>query len=315
MSNKRSVPSAKPYGSSTFRQRRVHSKRPHSVNSIARAVSNLTSPTGTITTNDDTTRISWVTSAQGYSQADQVIDNVPVVNCQSDILTVVADALIHTIDYATSATSIIQPRFWIKRASVQCCITNAHQYDCDVTFYPWVARYDNSRYDIFGEASLNALDTDANGVNGTPITIGWTPFQSPAATQMFKFGKPKKVHLQGGQSYTYTVRDNKPLFVNWGRFGSVSNQPETAPGLSGFSGRTRGCVFTARGMTVNDNTTPGLIAFSAGAINMQLVKRYEWIAAAQPCKFSDVVTNGDAVTTVHIVQPQTGVINTTPTAV
>lgn len=186
--------------------------------------------------------------------------------------------------------------------------------DVDLTFYPWVARYDNLDATFYSQSSVNYLSGQASAtsikgglLSGETSTVGFTPFQVKTITESVRLGKPKKVRLGGGQMYVMVIRDNKPLNLNYARlFGNGS------PNTVSFSGHTRGCFMTARSTVVNDSASINDIDFADGALDIQNVTSYEWAAAPTPFFYYDVIPNGNTVAAYDIIQPQTGVVNTSP---
>jgi len=178
--------------------------------------------------------------------------------------------------------------------------------DCDVLIYPWVARYDSSSLQSLTTGAMAVEEKASTDTFADPNTIGWTPFQSKAITESFILGKPTKVHLQGGQTFKYTIRDLKPLYVNYARL--LNNDANNC----GWARRSRGCIVIARGSIVNDASEPPLVQMGYGALNLQLIKRYHWTAVPTPYHFSDIVPSTVDPGQFVIVQPQTGGITTNP---
>lgn len=279
-----------------------------SKNSLARAVASVTSPSGTFTIADSARQIVWDANTQGTSIGNVGPSNVPAINYAEDIEFVLVPALARVASTTVAADTFVEPKFWIQKATMEMIFVNVSQADIDLMLYPWVARYDSSSIVTLQTATMAVEEKVGTDTFADESTIGWTPFQSKAITESFILGKPRKVHLQGGQSFKYTVRDLKPLYVNYARLlnSDTSN--------CGWARRSRGVIVAARGTVVNDNTAvPNtVVQFGAGALNMQLVKRYHWVAPATPYHFSDVVPSTAEAGTVSIIQPQTGAITASP---
>lgn len=279
-----------------------------SKNSLARAVASVTSPSGTFTIADSARQITWDANTQGTS-----IDNIgpsliPALNIADDIESVLVPALARVASTTAAADTFVEPKFWIQKATLEMIMVNVGQADIDVMLYPWVARYDSSSLVCLQTATMVVEEKVGTDTFADEHTIGWTPFQSKALTESYILGKPRKIHLQGGQSYKYTVRDLKPLYVNYAR---LLNSDTTN---CGWARRSRGVIICCRGTVMNDDTFVGgpVVQFGAGAMNLQLIKRYHWVALATPYHFSDVVPSTGEFGTVSIIQPQTGAITASP---
>jgi len=192
-------------------------------------------------------------------------------------------------------------------------IVNVTQVDCDVIVYPWVARNDGvDPGDMYTFAVANVMENKAGSTtslqgltSNTATTIGYTPFMSRMITERVKLGKPKRIHLQGGQSYTFTLTDNKPLYVSYPRYtGSYS-----------FAPHTRGCFMTAKGIPVNDTVDTDAIDFGFCELDVQIVTTYDWMCSSSAWKYNDVITNSADIQAIKIIQPQTGVVTTGPVSV
>jgi len=189
-------------------------------------------------------------------------------------------------------------------------IINTSQIDCDVIVYPWVARYDGiDPGDMYTATQVNYMSQKAGSTStlqglltNNTSTVGFTPFMSQMITQKAKIGKPRRIHLQGGQSYTYTLADNKPLYVSYPRFVSTYS----------FAPHTRGIFLTAKGSPVNDTVDTDAIDFGFSALDVQIVTTYDWMVATSAWKYNDVITNSADIQNIKIIQPQTGAVTTGP---
>lgn len=168
-------------------------------------------------------------------------------------------------------------------------------------------RYDNSApvplvfYNQPGPLEAKAFVSGT--VQGDAGEVGWTPFQMRAFCEMYKILKPRKVFLQGGQSYTFKFKMSRPFHLTYGRFG-------TSLGTVGsFAKVTRGLLITANSIPVSDSMDDTDIAPGAGALDCYFTKTYEWVAAPMPHHYSDFVTTFPTVNAAAIIQPQTGAIN------
>lgn len=188
----------------------------------------------------------------------------------------------------------------------------------NVICYPWVARKGLQNADpltiyIFAAQTANQLET-ASAISGTVIgdanTYGWTPFMNRKITEYLKLGKPRKVFLQGGQSYIFTVRDNKPMYLNYSKLASTINAANPSAAVAGsIGGRTRGCFLVFRSNPLNDDTTSTLINWGNGSAIVQAVESYEWVASPMPHRYRDMVPDTTAILNANIIQPQTGAVN------
>jgi len=192
-------------------------------------------------------------------------------------------------------------------------IVNVSQIDADVIVYPWVSRNDGvDPGDMYVATQVNVMENKAAStttqqglLSNTASTVGFTPFMSRMITERAKLGRPKRIHLQGGQSYTFTMVDNKPLYVNYPRYvGSYS-----------FAPHTRGCFMTAKGIPVNDVADTDAIDFGFCELDVQVVTTYDWMAPTSSWKYNDVVTNSADIQNIKIIQPQTGVVTTGPVSI
>lgn len=288
--------------------RRSHFPAFPSKNSLARAVASVTSPSGTFTIADSARQIVWDANTQGTTIGNVGASGIPALNIADDVEFVLAPALARVASTTVAADTFVEPKFWVQKATLEMIMVNVGQADIDVILYPWVARYDSSSLMALMTGSMAVEEKVGTDTFADETTIGWTPFQSKAITESFILGKPRKIHLQGGQSFRYTVRDLKPLYVNYGRlFNNDANN-------CGWARRSRGCILTCRGTVMNDDTYASgpIVQFGAGAMNLQLIKRYHWVAPSTPYHFSDVVPSTGEFGTVSIIQPQTGAITASP---
>lgn len=273
-------------------------------------MASVLAPSGTFTISDNIFQVTWDSGTQGYfpDPATSYLF-LPQINGTADIENVLVAAIARTISMPTAADVFAEPKFWIKSASLEVIVLNPCQMDCDVFFYPWVARYDSSSLQsITNQSMVIEEKAGATTTFADPVTPGWTPFQSKSITEAFRLGRPTRVHLQGGQSFRYHVKDLRPLYVNYARIQNTDTYN------AGWANRCRGCVITARGSVVNDNNAdPGpIVNLGFGALNIQLIKRYHWVASPSPYHFSDIVPSANELGTITIVQPQTGGITTGP---
>jgi len=264
-------------------------------------------PSGTLIYGGVTDRIVWDSVTQGVTSDDNLI----VLSSVSDFASVLTSALARIYSTPTTATVAPIPKFWIRSAVCKIQVVSRCQTGMDVWFYPAVARYaSSSTTSLWTGAQAVSFETRASSTSTTPDVnnIGWTPFQSEAITSSWKLGRPKKVHLEGGQSYTYTLKDLRPLYVTPGKLGSIGNTAASIPG------RTQACYMICRGVVVNDATTKTDIGLSGGALDIQTLETYDWVSPATPYHFNDNFINSADVEigSYDIIQPQTGVVTTDP---
>lgn len=280
---------------------------------IARAAALALATTGNFTLAGLTSRLTCATGEQLWMSAQCN----PFIQDQSTLTAVIATNLARALTLPDTA-SITQynQKFWIRRATMKLHITNTSQIDCDIICYPYVTRYDTvSPSGLYPMANVNASETKVGSttsqqglLSNETSTVGFTPFMSHWITQQCKLGKPKKVHLQGGQSYTFSLSDNRALYLTYVRLAG-------AEGVGGFRGHTRGMFMTATGTVVNDTASVDDIDFGFVSLDVQNVTTYEWIQSATPWHFNDVVTNTADIVNIKIIQPQTGVVTTGPVVV
>lgn len=192
-------------------------------------------------------------------------------------------------------------------------VVNVSQIDCDLICYPWRIRYDGvDPAGLYDPTTVNYQEQKAGSTSSaqqltstTASTVGFTPYMSRFITQGVKLGKPKRIHLQGGQSYSFTITDNRPLHLTYARWA----------GAYAFAPHTRGMFMTVKGVPVNDSTNTDEIDFGFCELDVQNVTTYEWMAAPSPWKYNDVVSSSADVQAIKIIQPQTGVVTTGPVTV
>lgn len=299
---------------STYRKKRSSVSYRSSEAGVKRLVARALATRGTWTYTGFTARVGCSTGEQAWLP----LTANPWINSASDIVTPILSAITRTMQVpdavgGSSATVTQQPEFYIQQAKLKVVVVNTSQVDCDLVCYPWRARYDGiNPENLYDLATVNAQENKASStttqqglLSGTTSTVGFTPFMSRFITQGAKLGKPKRVHLQGGQSYTFTLRDTKPLHVTYGRWS----------GAYAFAPHTRGVFMTFRGIPVNDTADTDAIDFGFCALDVQCVMTYEWMAAQSPWKFNDVVTNTADIQNIKIIQPQTGGVTTGPVSV
>jgi len=265
-------------------------------------------PSGSFVYGGFTDRISWDPLTQGVTSDGHLIQLSPVL----DFYTVITSAIAR-VNAMVTATVHSEPRFWIRSATCKTVVTSRCQTGMDVWFYPSIARYDVSGEGVWEATNAVFYETAAGSTSTSPSVqnIGWTPFQSRAITQSWKLMKPRRVHLEAGQSFTYTMRDLKPLYITPGRLGLLIGT-DIVP--FSIAGRTKSCYIVARGTVVNDDTVDTAVGLSAGALDIQEIRTYDWVATSTPYHFNDNITNTADVElgAYSIIQPQTGVVTTHP---
>jgi len=274
-------------------------------------IASALAPSGTLTYAGLSTRYSWISGEQGTLQN---ADSPPSISFVTDFYSVLTAAIARVVAQTTVASLILEPKFWIRQATSKVTIVNVHQIGCDVFIYPFVARYANSNYQVFRLSNASALEDNASsaGVLTSPASVGWTPFQSRMITENFKLGKPKKIHLEGGMSYVYTMKDSRPLYLNNAML--LGSQLGSST-VDAIPWRSRGCYIQARSIPVNENEQINLINWGPGALNIQEVRTYEWVASPMPYHCADYFADTSAIPNPIIIQPQTGVINSMPSNV
>lgn len=287
-----------------YRRRKVglYSQKPSLPRSVAMLVKNGVAPSGTYVNSGAscTERITWNTGEQGVNQVDNTI--MSFEDLGAAFFTAMAD-----VSGATNvATPVIEPNFWIKSAVLKLRCSNHSQADCWVTAYPCITRYDNS--DTTNDAINQNLTTSleiqgfATGTNEGPAVLGYTPFMNRAFCERYKILRPKKVLLQGGQSYTFTLKMTKPFHHNYGRSSGTNT-------LMQFAHVSRAIVLACQGTLVSEDLTPTEVSYASGALDTAWTKTYEWVAAPMPHHYMDIIENFPAITTPTIIQPQTGAVN------
>lgn len=128
--------------------------------------------------------------------------------------------------------------------------------------------------------------------------------------ELAKFMKPKKVFLQGGQSYVFKMSMSRPFQVTYARL-LTGRQPSPGGGYDGTAFRkvSRGMILTAESIPVSAAAADPDINWAAGALDLAMVKSYEWVSPAMPTHYNDTVQNTTVVAAANIIQPQTGAIN------
>jgi len=298
----------------TVSKKRYGVSRYSSKRGIVQAVSHALASRGTWTYAGFSSRLSCATGEQAWLPATCN----SWMSAQADIVTVLTSAILRTTIAPNQAggaatVALAGNNFWITKAKMKLTIVNNSQIDADVIVYPWLARNDGvDPGDMYTASVANAMESKASStttqqglLTNTTTTVGFTPFMARMITERVKLGKPRKVHLQGGQSYTYTMVDNKPLFINYPRYtGSFS-----------FAPHTRGCFMTAKGIPVNDVADTDAIDFGFCALDVQVVTTYDWMSPTSIWKYNDVVTNSADIQDIKIIQPQTGGVTTAPVSV
>lgn len=236
----------------------------------------------------------------------------------TDLFPLVASTVARTVQSSGSTASpIVENRFYIKRCSVSVIIRNMRQNDVEIVCYPWKTRYDSLVLTDGGSAGLYAnATTDLTEVAGSGTRainvgrMGYTPFQSRGITEQVVLGKPRKVYLQGGQQYVFKQSIKKPFYANYARLGQCA----TGSGQVSFRGYTRGMFFTARGALVQQNPS-GTVVPNPGTVTIQTstIKQFDWVSVPTPFRWYDNVQVDGSSSAESIIQPQTGAVNTTVT--
>jgi len=272
------------------------------------------SPSGTFVFSNQSEHVAWTDGEQGWATNQGLYILTP-----GDLVSVISNAIVRTTAAPSAATAEVENRFWVKKAYSRISIVNTCQVDMRCMIFPWVVRkgLQNapilSMYTSTTSSVLESVSASTGTVVGDQNTFGWTPFMSRAFTEYLKLGKPKTVHLQGGQNYVATIRDNRPLYVNFAKLAVASvASPVTSPADS-IGGRTRGVFLVFRAIPVNDTNDQANISWSAGTAIVQCSEAYEWVASPMPHRYRDMVPDASALGTTQIIQPQTGAVNSTVT--
>lgn len=248
--------------------------------------------------------VTWLTGAQGFNTSDIEIMS------QADISGSFITAIANTTGATDTSAPIIEPRFWIASATLRLQVTNHHQIDCWVTVWPYVARYHNTGRSSATTLNNNAtLDTQAfaaGTVVGTSAVVGYNPFHNRGLTTVFRLMKPRRVFLQGGQSYRFKLKMDRPWQLTYGNYQAGAN--ETIPN------RTMGFLVTCQGITVREDLDPLEVAPGAGAVALQWENQYHWVCGPMPHHYSDIISDYPVIATPAIIQPQTGAVNNAPVA-
>lgn len=251
-----------------------------------------------------TERIDWAAGQAGFNSVDNSIMS------STDIGSALITAIGNTTAETDAAVPIIEPNFWIKAANLKYTCVNNSQTDCWVWAYPYVARYDNTAQSATATINLptpNLLEAKAFAAGtllGNMGEVGFTPFQNRGFCECFKLLRPRKVFLQGGQSYTFTLKLSRPFHVTYGRLGGSSMS------LPNIGKITRGILIHAEGIPVSDSGDDTDISPSFGALDCYWKKTYEWVSAPMPHHYSDFVSTFPTINIAKIIQPQTGAIVT-----
>lgn len=256
-------------------------------------------------------RVNWTAGAAGVNTTA----SNPTLLAGPDLVPLVAAAVAAATANTSALNPLIEPKFVINSASLKYIVTNHSNLDCDITVYPLYPRYSHINPDAF----LDGTGTQDSILEGNSSTgnvaartrTGWTPFMSKSITECFKIGKPKRVHLQGGQTYTFKLATTRPLFLNYAKL--VNTQGSGLPISTSYNsqvGWTRCLMLQARGVPVSDSVAATTIAFGPGAIDIQSIATYKWTASITPLHFYDSVEGNDTVLVSEFVQPQTGQIGT-----
>jgi len=257
-------------------------------------------PTGQFTFDENSDARAVSPGVQGWfgSTSHPYIGDCP------DFFVAIGGAMLRTCAAARTASPIFEERYTILNSSIRCLVTNSSNIDMEVWCYPWMARYDGINIpDLYDNADPLETGTGLAGTLAADVgTVGWTPFQSRYITESVKLLKPRKVHLQGGQSYTFKMSDPKPFYVTYGRFDALANQS-----FGAIAKRSRGMFFVYRGGTA---IAPALADDSANwapaSAKILTSRTYRWAGTSQPNNYNDVVINGNTVAGYQIIQPQTG---------
>jgi len=291
------------------RRGRAPSKKalPSSIRSL---VKNPLASSGTIVYRGglSTERVDWTVGSQGTPTSTMVLMSTADIGA----------SFVTAIGNTTAATDVsgpvIEPNFWIKKATMRITVTNACQIDCWVTFWPCVARYDHAggatARDLFNAGALETKAYTSGSTSGDPTSYGYTPFQNRALCESYRFLKPQKKFLQGGQSVTCTFSDPRPFHLTYGHVGwlAAAGNPSFA-----IKDHTREVLITAQSSMVgntDDDISPGF-----GTILLSFTRTYEWVQAPMPHHYNDMVGDFTVVAGPAIIQPQTGAVNTTPVSI
>lgn len=268
-------------------------------------------PSGTLTFSSLSSRYDWSTGTQGCQNAGS---SYPSISFISDLNSIVAAAIARTTAEVSAATPVVEPKFWIRSASSRTIVVNTGQIACDVFFYPMTSRYSTSYAGYLDLANTDALEGKAastGSVVGNAAIVGWNPFQSRSITENFIIGKPKRVHLEGGMSFTYTMKDSRPMYLNYARL-----VPDVGTSIQyAVPRRTKVCMILARSNPVNSSSTMTDINWGFGALDVQEIRSYEWVASPMPNHYNDIYQDATEILNAAIIQPQTGAINLTPSVI
>lgn len=290
--------------------RKRYSRTPSSSSSgsVSRAVSAALSTTGTFTIASLTERIEPNFGDQGWLSST----SEPWLNSKQDLFTVVSGAVLRTVaapqNTVVAGNVIREPRFWVKKAKLELIVTNQSQADVDLYVNTAYARYDSSSVN-FTWNDPTQLETAAAAAStiGASNIVGWTPFQSRSVTEAFRLGKTRKVHLQGGQNYRFTIRQKKPLYLNYAKLFPFSSL--AAQSTDCLAGVTCGFMMRAVGVPVHEAGDTNIIKWAPVALDVVTVKTYEWSSCPMPYHFSDVFDINASLVTAAQIQPQTGDLN------
>jgi len=254
-------------------------------------------------------------SADAGTQAWENGTLISYINSTADLFGVVAAAISRVVAAPRTATGEqFEPEFHIRKSSLKVFVTNCANTDCEVTAWPWVCRYDGCAVTtIYTSPAANETTTGVTSfVRANELTIGWNPFQARAITENMKLLKPRRIRLQGGQSFTFTLKDSKPMKLNWSRLtGGIVESPTTSAPVPSIAGRTRGFFFTVKASVIANPDSSINTDWAQAQVNAVATRSYDWVAPTMPYRYNDVEPNQtDLGDSYHFVAPQTGAIVT-----
>lgn len=215
---------------------------------------------------------------------------------------------------ALSAAPPLALDYWY-RSSITIKTLNAHQVGCTCTVYKLTARRDLSADISVGYEDIQSILKNPNAFNGPASSgaisspdltdYGTTPFQFTACTSFLRVvGKPKTYRLDAGCSMTITAKGK------WRRATIAKLNVDGA-----FANETMGYAMIYKADNVSDHDTANLIQPGPGYVNQQWTLKMDWMVKNMNNHFYDYFPDTAVIGNFSIIQPQTGVLNMTPTHV
>jgi len=268
---------------------------------------------GTIVYEGNVNQSNWAYSLQGTNFTTGHV--LPYLDYPPDVINTLYNLLARSLPLpGISASPPLALDYWY-RSSIQIKTQNAHQVGCTCTVYKIVSRRDLSADISSGYQSISAVLANPNQFNG-PVSsgalpspdlteYGTTPYQFTACTSFLRIvGKPKTYRLDAGQSMTLSMKGK------WRRATVAKLNVEGS-----FANETMGFAMIYKADNISDHLTANLIQPGPGYVNQQWSLKMDWMVKNMNNHFYDYFADTGVISTFSIIQPQTGVLNMTPTHV